>query len=86
LRLTRLRELLANPTAIHAARALLADQIGKLKLVRVEENVRMSFKAYGNLDFFGEEALTRVDCAGEGSGPSAGFERGQGTQSHNKSC
>jgi hypothetical protein len=64
LRLTRLRELLANPTAIHAARALLADQIGKLKLVRVEENGRMSFKAYGNLDFFGEEALTRGLCGG----------------------
>jgi site-specific DNA recombinase len=32
MRLTRLRELLTNPAAIHEARALLADQIGKFKL------------------------------------------------------
>jgi site-specific DNA recombinase len=63
-RLTRLRELLPNPTAIHEARALLAEQIGKFKLERVEENGRVSFKANGNIDFFGEEVLTRVDGAG----------------------
>jgi hypothetical protein len=64
LRLTRLRELLTNPAAIHEARALLADQIGKFKLERVNENGRISFKANGNIDFFGEEALTRVGGAG----------------------
>jgi hypothetical protein len=31
-----MRELLANPTAIHEARALLAEQIGKFTLERVE--------------------------------------------------
>ena len=45
-------------------RALLADQIGKFKLERVNENGRISFKANGNIDFFGEEVLTRVDGAG----------------------
>ena len=64
LRLTRLRELLTNPTAIHEARALLADQIGKFKLERVNENGRINFKANGNIDFFGEEVLTRVGGAG----------------------
>ncbi len=59
MRLTRLRELLTNPAAIHEARALLADQIGKFKLERVNENGRISFKANGNIDFFGEEVLTR---------------------------
>jgi len=34
-----LRELLTNPKAIHEARALLAEQVGKFTLERVEENV-----------------------------------------------
>ena len=63
-RLMRLRGLLANPTAIHEARALLAEQIGKFTLERVEKNGKVSFKANGNIDFFGEEALTRVGGAG----------------------
>jgi hypothetical protein len=48
----------------HEARALLADQIGKSKLERVNENGRISFKTNGNIDFFGEEVLTRVGGAG----------------------
>ena len=63
-RLTRLRELLTNPGAIHEARALLAEQIGKFTLERVEENGKVSFKANGNIDFFGEEALTQLSGAG----------------------
>src|SRR5436190_12676227 len=63
-RLTRLRELLTNPGAIHEARVLLAEQIGKFTLERVEENGKVSFKANGNIDFFGEEAFTRVGGAG----------------------
>jgi hypothetical protein len=63
-RLTRLRELLANPAAIHEARALLAEQVGKFKLQRVVEKGATSFKANGNIDFLGEEALTRVGGAG----------------------
>src|SRR2546425_4411318 len=64
LRLTHLLELLTNPAAIHEARALLADQIGKFKLELVNENGRISFKANGNIDFFGEEVLTRLGGAG----------------------
>jgi site-specific DNA recombinase len=63
-RLTRLRELLTNPAAIHEARALLAEQIGKFTLERVSDGGKISFKANGQIDFFGEEALTRVDGAG----------------------
>ena len=63
-RLTRLRELLTNPEAIHEARALLAEQIGKFTLERVSENGEISFKANGEIDFFGEEAFTRVGGAG----------------------
>jgi hypothetical protein len=41
--------------------------VGKFTLERVEENGALSFKANGNIDFFGEEAFTRVGGAG---GPS----------------
>jgi hypothetical protein len=63
-RLAHLREMLANPKAIHEARSLLAEQIGKFTLERVSENGEISFKANGQIDFFGEEALTRVGGAG----------------------
>ena len=48
----------------HEARALLADQIGKFKLEHVNGNGRISFKTNGNIDFFGEEVLTRAGGAG----------------------
>jgi hypothetical protein len=56
-RLTHLRERLVDPKAIHEARALLAEQIGKFTLERVSENGEVSFKANGQIDFFGEEVL-----------------------------
>jgi len=63
-RLAHLREMLANPKAIHEASSLLAEQTGKFTLERVSENGEISFKANGQIDFFGEEALTRVGGAG----------------------
>jgi len=63
-RLNHLKELLTNPKAIHEARALLAEQVGKFTLERVEENGALSFRANGNIDLFGEEAFTRVGGAG----------------------
>jgi len=42
----------------------LAEQIGKSTLERVEEGGNISFKASGKIDFFGDEALTRVGGAG----------------------
>lgn len=62
--LTQLRELLANPSAIHEARALLAEQVGKITAERVHESGKITFKANGKIDFFGEEALTRLSGAG----------------------
>jgi hypothetical protein len=47
------------------ARSLLAEQIGKFTLECVSENGEISFKANGQIDFFGEEALTRW-CGAEG--------------------
>jgi hypothetical protein len=63
-RLAYLREMLANPKAIHEAKSLLAEQIGKFTPERVSENGEIGFKANGQIDFFGEEALTRVGGAG----------------------
>jgi site-specific DNA recombinase len=63
-RLNRLRELLTDSNAIHEARALLAEQIGKFTLERVSEDGKISLKANGQIDFFGEEALTRLSGAG----------------------
>jgi hypothetical protein len=55
---------LANPDAVHEARALPAEQIGKFTLEQVTEGGKISFKADGQIDLFGEEALTRVGGAG----------------------
>ncbi len=63
-RLTSLRELLVNPASVYEARALLAEQIGKFTLEQVSEAGKLSFRANGQIDFFGEEALTRVGGAG----------------------
>jgi hypothetical protein len=64
-----LRERLVDPKAIHDARALLAEQIGKFTLEQVSENGEVSFNANGQIDFFGEEALHAWVVPGEGSGP-----------------
>jgi hypothetical protein len=63
-RLDRLPDVLADPKAIHEARALLAEQVGKFTLERVSEGGKISFEANSQIDFFGEEAFTRVDGAG----------------------
>jgi site-specific DNA recombinase len=63
-RLDRLRDVLADPKAIHEARALLAERVGKFTLERVFENGEVSFKANGEMDFFGEEAFTQLSGAG----------------------
>ena len=63
-RLDRLRDMLADPKAIHEARALLAEQVGKFTLERVSENGEVSFKANGEIDCFGDEAFTQLSGAG----------------------
>ena len=63
-KLTRLRELLASPSGVHEARALLAEQVGKMTLERTADGDQMTYRANGQIDFFGEELLTRVGGAG----------------------
>jgi site-specific DNA recombinase len=63
-RLTRLRDLLTKPGAIHEARALLAEQIGTFKLERASVGQKASFVATEGIDFFGEGAFTQVGGAG----------------------
>jgi hypothetical protein len=52
--LAHLREVLANPSEIHEARAFLAERVGKFTLQRVESNGEFSFKAEGKMDYFGD--------------------------------
>ncbi len=59
-RLTDLRRLLANPENIHEARALLAQQIGRITLIPSEKG---EYLAQGSVDFFGDKGL-RVSGAG----------------------
>ena len=59
-RLKQIRALLGGPSEIHEARALLAEQFGKLTLERTDGG----FRATGEIDFFGDEAVTRVGGAG----------------------
>jgi hypothetical protein len=66
-RLARLRDLLASPSAIHEAKALLAEQVGKFTLVRVKEGEKISYRANGQMDFFREEYITRPSGAGGGN-------------------
>ena len=63
-RLTRLRELLTNPAAIHEARALMAEQIGKFTLRRVSEGGESTLRPDGQIDFWRERALTQPSGAG----------------------
>jgi site-specific DNA recombinase len=63
-KLTRLRELLASQSGVHEARAMLAEQVGKLTLERTAEGEQINYRAKGQIDFFGEELLTRVGGAG----------------------
>ena len=48
--------------AVHEARALLAEQIRKFTL-EPKSPGKITLKANGQIDFFGEEALTRVGGA-----------------------
>jgi hypothetical protein len=38
--------------------------VGKFTLERISENGEVSFKANGEIDFFGEEAFTQLSGAG----------------------
>jgi hypothetical protein len=49
---------------MHEARALLAERIGKLTLERTADEDRGGYRAKGQIDFFGEELITRVGGAG----------------------
>ena len=66
-RLTDLRRLLAKPENIREARALLAEQLGKITLVPDEGK----YLAQGSVDFFGDKGI-RVSGA---EGPNATTRR-----------
>jgi hypothetical protein len=43
---------------------LLAEQVGKFTLEKVYDDGKVSFKANGRIDFFGEDVLTQLSGAG----------------------
>ncbi len=63
-RLTNLRALLSQPGRVNEARARLAQQVGKFTLWPKSDNGDLHYEAKGAVDFFGEEAMMRVDGAG----------------------
>jgi site-specific DNA recombinase len=63
-RLANLRKLISHPESVHQARAVMAEQFGKLTLTPVRENGALSYAARGKVDFFGEQAMIRVGGAG----------------------
>ena len=63
-RLTRIRELLAQPENIAKAREALAEQVGCIRLEPVSENGKRTYLAHGKVDFFGEETMAHSGGAG----------------------
>jgi hypothetical protein len=63
-RLANLRNLLSHPESVHQARAVMAEQFGKLTLTPVRENGTLSYAARCKVDFLGEQAMIRVGGAG----------------------
>jgi hypothetical protein len=63
-RLNKVRTLRVALTAVHEARALLGERVGKLTLDGVADGGHSAYRAKGEIDFFGEEAFTRVGGAG----------------------
>jgi hypothetical protein len=49
---------------VHAARELLAEQVGKMTLKRTFDEGEVHYRVTGQIDFFGEDLLTRVGGAG----------------------
>jgi hypothetical protein len=70
-RLDHLRDVLADPKAIHEARGLLAEQAGKVTLERVSEGGKISFKANDQIAFSGKRRLHARMVPGNGIGPNA---------------
>jgi hypothetical protein len=59
-RMTGLRKLLAHQDSTIQARAMLAEQFGKITLAPVNDNGRLTYTAKGKVDFF---SGSRVECA-----------------------
>ena len=58
-RITGLRKLLAHQDSTLQARAMLAEQFGKITLAPVNDNGRLTYTAKGKVDFF---SGSRVEC------------------------
>jgi hypothetical protein len=59
-RLTNIRNLIAHPESVDQARAALAKHFGAFTLEPVTQAGKTTYLAHGNVDFFGDEAMSRT--------------------------
>jgi hypothetical protein len=62
--LANLRRLVSNKENVEQTRAALAEHFGVFKLEPVSENGKLTYRAHGKVDFFGDRAVARTDDAG----------------------
>jgi hypothetical protein len=62
--LANLRRLVSHPENVDQTRAVLAEHFGTFKLEPVNENGKLTYRAHGNVDFFGDRAMARPGGAG----------------------
>lgn len=62
--LTNLRKLISHPESVDQARAAIAEHFGSFRLEPVTENGKLTYRAHGKVDFFGDRAVARTGCAG----------------------
>jgi hypothetical protein len=62
--LTDLRQLLSKPAALEQARALLAQQFGKLTLMPSDANNQRTYLVKGAVNLYGDDALRVVGAEG----------------------
>jgi hypothetical protein len=62
--LTNIRELITHPDSVDQARAALAEHFGTFELEPITQDGKPTYLAHGNVDFFGDEAMSRTGGAG----------------------
>jgi chromosome segregation ATPase len=62
--LAKLRKLVSHPENVDQTRAVLAEHFGTFKLEPVNENGKLTYRAHGKVDFFGDRAMARTGGAG----------------------
>jgi site-specific DNA recombinase len=62
--LAKLRKLVSHPQSVEQTRAVLAEHFGTFKLEPVNEKGKLTYRAHGRVDFFGDREVARTGAAG----------------------